>query len=105
VQSAWLLGAALPREVNASEWQSVLSRVNGEVHNVYCPNDLVLSSVFAAATGVRRACGTGPIPYEDARLVNWDASEWVGGKRRSLASHANYSEALAKLLERETKSG
>lgn len=105
VQTAWLLGAALPREGSGDEWRSALSRVNGEVHNVYCPNDLVLSSVFAVATGGHSACGTGPIPLDDARLVNWDASEWIGGKRRSLVSHANYATALGQLLQRETKRG
>jgi hypothetical protein len=105
VRSAWLLGAAMPREASRIEWNAALSCVTGNVHNVYCPNDLVLSSVFAAATGGREACGTGPIPFEDGRLHNWDASEWIGGSQRSLASHNNYSLALGRLLERETKSG
>lgn len=101
VQSAWLLGAALPRDVAEAEWQSVLSRIKGQVHNVYCPNDLVLSSVFAAANRGGRACGAGPIPFADARLVNWDASGWIGGQKRSLASHNNYCAALSRLLTRE----
>lgn len=98
VQSAWLLGAALPRDVAAAEWQAALSRIKGEVHNVYCPNDLVLASVFAAANRGSRACGNGPVPFADERLVNWDASRWIGGQRRSLASHSNYCAALARLL-------
>lgn len=104
VKSAWLLGAAVSREASHVEWEAALSRVS-DVHNVYCPNDLVLSSVFAAATGGGRACGTGPIPFEDARLHNWDASEWIGGARRSLASHGNYAAALGELLSRETNNG
>lgn len=105
VHSAWLLGAALPRDRDCADWRAALSRVSGELHNVYCPNDLVLSSVYSAAAGGGRACGTGPIPFVDARLFNWDASEWIGGERRSLASHTNYAAALGQLLTRDTKSG
>lgn len=104
VRSAWLLGAALATDRCHSEWQQVLARVEGRVHNVYCANDVVLATVFAAVTGAS-ACGAGPVTVDHPRFFNWDASPWVGGSRRSMASHANYALALSQLLVRETKSG
>ncbi len=97
IHSAWLLGAALRRDRTHTEWETVLRGLSGTLHNVYSDTDWVLSSLYPAVANGRQACGAGPIDYVNERLVNWDATAWIGEARRSLAGHGNYAGALARL--------
>lgn len=97
VHSAWLLGAALRRDRTSVEWEAVLGGLSGTLNNVYSNTDWVLSSLYPAVANGSQACGAGPIPHVHERLVNWDATAWLGEAPRSLAGHGNYARAVARL--------
>lgn len=94
VQDAWLLGGALGRHAE-KDWHSVVSGLSGKLVNVYAPQDVVLKTLYRAASRGAHACGTGPIECPHPRVVSVDATNLMGTRRLSLTTHGRYFRALA----------
>jgi hypothetical protein len=86
MQDVILLGGAIGRDSKVN-WPDVASTLAGKLINVYNGDDPVLE--VYKRTSTHSPCGRKPIEYQHHKIVNEDATEFVGNSH-SLSKYLNF---------------
>ncbi|MFN6566875.1 DUF726 domain-containing protein [Dendronalium sp. ChiSLP03b] len=88
LENVILLGGAIRRD-SSKDWGYVASKIKGTLINVYNDDDLILKTAFKLAELGNNACGRKPIKEYHSRIINEDATFYLG-KTHSLTKYLNY---------------
>ncbi|NBC05354.1 MAG: DUF726 domain-containing protein, partial [Bacteroidetes bacterium] len=91
VENVYLFGGAQERK-DDSGWQNATKAISGKIYNIYSSNDYVLKILYQCGTLGSSPIGLKPIEYENDKIVNIDASEWVDG-------HSAYHEKFSLIMD------
>lgn len=94
LQDVILLAGAVRRD-SSKDWGYVASKVKGHLINVYNDDDPELKKKFKIAEAGNNACGRKPIKEYHPRIINADATSYVG-KSHSLTQYLKYLPELVK---------
>ncbi|WP_026735825.1 DUF726 domain-containing protein [Fischerella sp. PCC 9605] len=94
LQDVILLGGAVRRD-SSKNWGYVASRVRGHLINVYNYDDLTLKMAFKSAEAGQNACERKPIKEHHSKIINEDATSFVG-KSHSVSKYLNYLPELVR---------
>ncbi|WP_193193600.1 DUF726 domain-containing protein [Nostoc sp. MG11] len=94
LQDVILLGGAVRRD-SSKEWGYVASQIRGNLINVYNYDDPILKKKFKVAEVGNNACGRKPIKEYHSKIINEDATSFIG-KSHSLSNYLDYLPKLVR---------
>jgi Protein of unknown function (DUF726) len=94
LQNVILLGGAVRRD-SSKDWGHVASQVKGNLINVHNYDDSTLKKKFKLVEFGHNACGRKPIKEHHPKIINEDATSFIG-KNHSVSKYLDYLPELVR---------
>jgi len=94
LQDVILLAGAVRRD-SSKDWGHVASQVKGNLINVHNYDDSTLKNIFEAVEAGQSACGRKPIKERHPKIINEDATSFIG-KNHSVSKYLDYLPELVR---------